>query len=153
MEIAGISISIPEGALEEDSVDLLIHPCFSGPFELPAGYKPASPAYLIETSRRVIIQKNVTIKMNHYADLKSQEDCEEMVFLSSSAYPTPHDTRTTYQFKKIDGFRSCFMPKKQVGEIELQHFCFIKIARWVRERLDPLDMDDEPRQCKGTYAI
>lgn len=54
MESAGVSVSIPEGALkEEDSTDLLIHPCFSGPFELPAGYESASPAYLIQPSRRV----------------------------------------------------------------------------------------------------
>ena len=50
VESTGLSISIPAGTLqEEDSTDLLIRSCFSGPFELPAessggGTGPADPA-------------------------------------------------------------------------------------------------------------
>ena len=37
----------------DESVDLVIQPCFSGSFEMPEDIKPASPAYLIETNKKV----------------------------------------------------------------------------------------------------
>ena len=126
----GISISVPEGTLrEEDSTDLLIHPCFSGPFELPAGYEPASPAYLVQPSRAATIHKDVTVRMHHYADLQTEEDCEEMVFVSAS--PTPLDTQSgpVYRFKEVTGARCVFRPKDLVGEITLRHFCLLGIGR------------------------
>ena len=65
---AGIVVSIPEHSLsnEEGSVDLLVHPCFSGPFQLPYGYESASPAYLIQPSRKVKFLNSVTIQIHHH---------------------------------------------------------------------------------------
>ena len=126
----GITISVPEGTLrEEDSTDLLIHPCVSGPFELPAGYEPASPAYLVQPSRAATIHKDVTVRMHHYAGLQTEEDCEEMVFVSAS--PTPLDTQSgpVYRFKEVTGARCVFRLKDPVGEITLRHFCFIRVCR------------------------
>ena len=126
----GISISVPEGTLrEEDSTDLLIHPCFSGPFELPAGYEPASPAYLVQPSRAATIHKDVTVRMHHYADLQTEEDCEEMVFVSASSTPLDTQSGPVYRFKEVSGAKCVFRPKDPVGEITLRHFCFIKICR------------------------
>ena len=126
----GISVAIPEGTLqEEDSTDLLIQPCFSGPFELPAGYESASPAYLIQPSRRVRIRKDVTIRMHHYAHLETEEDCEEMVFVSASTTPQDTPSGPVYKFKVITGARSIFRPRDPVGEITLRHFCLQKTAR------------------------
>ena len=49
MEGPGITLTIPENWLspKEEPVTLFIHPCFSGPFDLPDDYESASPAYLI----------------------------------------------------------------------------------------------------------
>ena len=60
---AGITVSIPDGTLrcEEGEVELLIQTYSNGPFEFPAGYQPVSPAYLVEPSRRVQLQKGVTV--------------------------------------------------------------------------------------------
>ena len=86
---AGISLSVPEQALSstEPDVDLLIHPCLGGPFELPAEYEPASPAYLIQPDKKVKLQREATLQIHHYTRLQSKEDCEEMAFFSAT--PTP----------------------------------------------------------------
>ena len=127
----GISLSIPEQALgsSERGVDLLIHPCFSGPFELPAGYESVSPAYLIQPSRRVNFHKDATLQIHHYASLRSDEDCEEMVFLSASLTPQYQESKPVYIFEEIKQSKGSFRPNSQVGEIKLRHYCLKKIAR------------------------
>ena len=130
IECAGLSVSIPKGTIaEEDSTDLLIRPCFSGPFELPPGYVSASPAFLIQPDRHVTMKKDVTVRIHHYADLCTEEDCEDMVFLSAS--PTPHKSSGVYWFKKIERVRCLFRAGDPVGEIKVRHFCLIKVVRWI----------------------
>ena len=126
----GITLTIPENLLspEEEPVTLLIHPCFCGAFELPDDYESASPAYLIKPSRRVKFQKNVAVKIQHYAYLESEKDCDNMAFLSASTAPELRGSRPVYVFKKIlrVGAKEMFRPGSQEGEITLRHFCIIK---------------------------
>ena len=116
----GISLYIPK---HSPNFVNDIRPCFSGPFELPDGYEPASPAYLI-LHNEVHLQKDVTMRMNHYANLRSQEDCECMRFLSASSTPEYRDSQPVYAFKEMLGSKGTFKPGDQVGEVLLQHFCF-----------------------------
>ena len=127
----GISLSIPEQALSstEKDVDFLIHPCFNGPFELPAGYESASPAYLIQPSSRVEFHRDATLRIHHYASLQSEEDCEEMSFLSASATPQYRQSKPVYIFEEIKRRQGSFRPNSHVGEITLQHFCFTKVGK------------------------
>ena len=101
-----------------------IHPCFTGPFELPDLYEQASPAYLI-LHNKVHLQKDVTMRMNHYANLRSQEDCDMMTFLSASSTPEYRDSHPVYTFKEMVGSKGTFQPGDQVGEVSLQHFCLV----------------------------
>ena len=110
-------------------MDLLIRPCFNIPFKLPPGYEPASPAYLIQPSRMVKIQRDVTLKIHHYTSLKSREDCEEMAFLTASPEPASQGLQSVYLFKETKFSKGIFKPNNQVGEITVQHFCFQMIAR------------------------
>ena len=128
---AGIYISIPRGSLSpnEEPFDLVIHPCFIGPFELPDDYKSASPTFLIHPSRRVDFQKDITVKIHHHANLRSEEDCEDMVFLSASSTPEYRESHPVYTFKKICGAKTMFRPGDQVGEIALRHFCGLKAGK------------------------
>ena len=128
----GISISIPEGSIEKP-LDLIIRPCFSGPFELPQYHQSASPAFLIHPSRRVDFQKDVTVKIHHHASLQSEEDCEDMVFLSASFTPEYRESRPVYIFKKILRTKTVFKPGDQVGEIALRHFCLVKTGKRKRD--------------------
>ena len=128
----GISLVIPKllTSVEED-IDLFIHPCFSGPFKLPAGYEAVSPAYLIHTSRKVSIERYVryiTLKIHHFSKLTSAKDCEEMAFFSASPIPKYEDSKPVYRFKKIERSKGIFMPNSQAGEIEMKHFCLTVIG-------------------------
>ena len=155
LEDVGISVVIPENSLsiEEESLDLSIHPCFSGPFELPEGYESASPTYLITHSRRVTFSKDVTVRMHHSACLKIEEDCEDMVFLSASSTPVYRESDPpVYIFKKIQGVKGIFRPGDQVGEISLRHFCLLKIGKRKREEDEDEQVDDSkssPKLSKG----
>lgn len=127
----GIRVDIPEQSLssEEETVDLVIRPCFNGPFELPPDYESASPAYLIRRSRKVTFLKEITIIIHHYSSLKNEKDCEEMVFFSANSTPQYINNNPTYRFKHIRGSKGKFKSKSQIGEIQLKHFCLIKIGR------------------------
>jgi hypothetical protein len=130
----GLSLSIPKqtlGSTEQD-VDLLIRPCFNGPFELPSGYESTSPAYLVQPSRNVDIQTDVTLRIHHHARLHDEEDSEEMVFLSASATPKYRQSKPVYVFRIVKQTRGTFKPNSQLGEITLQHFCLVRTARRLR---------------------
>ena len=129
-------MTIPEHSLGGDeTVDFLIHPCFSGPFELPTGYESASPAYLIHPSRKVAFCKPVTLQIRHFTSLTSKVDCEEMEFFSAN--PTPQYTKNSphspvYIFKNIRESRGIFKTNSQIAEIQLTHFCLMKAGRKTR---------------------
>jgi hypothetical protein len=130
LEDIGVSVSVPEKSLgsSRKASDFGIYPCFSGPFELPDEYESASPAYLLRHDK-VDFQKDLTIRMRHYACLEREEDCEDMVFLSASSTPENRESCPVYTFKEIHGAKRMFKAGDQVGEISLRHFCFTKIAR------------------------
>ena len=135
----GISVYVPTNALssEDEPSELSVRPCFTGPFELPADYKPVSPAYLIRHSK-TRFQKDITIRMHHYANLQNESDCEDMAFLTASSTPEYRWAQPVYVFKEIPGARGVFKPGEQVGEISLQHFCLVTAGK--RER--PEDSED-----------
>ena len=126
----GISISFPDDSLHlAESLDLSIHPCFCGPFQLPDGYESASPAYLIRHSKKVEFQKDITVKIHHYTCLLSEQDCEDMVFLSASSTPVYRESSPVYIFREIQGAKGEFRPGDQVGQIGLRHFCIMKVGK------------------------
>ena len=126
----GISIFVPRNSEEEYS-NILIRPCFTGPYELPENFEPASPAYLIHHD--MDFQKDITIRMHHYASLQSEEDCEDMAFLTASSTPEYRESRPVYTFKEIQGAKGIFKPGDQVGEISLRHFCLLRAAKRKRD--------------------
>ena len=135
----GIWLSIPsleKSSSLEEPLTIYVRTCFSGPFELPEDYESASPAYLIRCSRKVVFQKSitVTVKIHHYACLESEEDCDDMVFLSASSTPEVDKSGPKYKFRKIEDASVSFRPGHQVGEITLKHFCLIRVGR--RRRSD-----------------
>ena len=135
----GIWLSIPKNSISsplEEPLNIYIRTCFSGPFELPEDYEPASPAYLIKCSRKVVFQKSITVKIHHYACLESEEDCDDMVFLSASSSPKVYKSGPKYSFREIKGAVISFRPGHQVGEITLKHFCVIRAGKRKRKKSD-----------------
>ena len=126
----GISIVVPEDSLPpEESVDLVIQPCFSGSFEMPEDIKQASPAYLIETDKKVELKKSLLVRIQHHANLQTEEDCNRMVFLRANSDPEYRGSKPVYIFKEVDGVEGKFTPgESQVGEIELTRFSWWRIG-------------------------
>ena len=139
----GISLHVPKDSL---NVELNIHPCFTGSFELPDEYESASPAYLI-LHNEVDFQIDVTVRMHHYANLESEEDCEDMVFLFASSAPEYRDSHPVYTFKEICGSKGIFKPGDQVGEVSLQHFSFVKGGK--RKRKKEITPVTSPKKHQG----
>ena len=158
LEDLGVSVFVPQNALssKEESLDIQIRPCFSGTFQLPDDYEPASPAYLIHHNK-MHFQKDITIKMLHYANLHSEEDCDNMIVFSASSTPEYMGSRPVYTFKKSHEANSVFKPGDVVGEISLQHFCFEIIGR-KRQRAEERSNDStkKPRgyhYCYSSYLL
>ena len=143
---AGISLSFAEGSVHSSEPrSLVVRPCFAGPFKLPDGYVSASPAYLIHIGERVTFKKDVILRIQHYASLQTEEDCDNMVFLSASSTPEYEaGFRPIYTFKEIKGAKGVFKVGDQVGEIALRHFCIVKIGD-KRGRVDE-ELDDTQRK-------
>lgn len=136
LEDMGISIYFPESALSSDEEPLKLHirPCLSGRFELPSDYDSASPAYFIWCSKKIKFQKDITLKIHHYASLESEKHCKDMTFLSASLPPECcRESRPVYTFKKIPGTKGVFRSGDQVGEITLRHFCAVILGKRKRE--------------------
>lgn len=140
LEDIGIFVHIPESTVETSSIQ--IRPCFSGPFKLPDDYEPASPAYLICHSRK--FKNDITISIQHYVNLQTQKDCENMAFLSACS--TPQYTREScpvYTFNFMHDAREMFKPDSLVGNISLQHFCLITAGKRKNEESSNKEMSSE----------
>ena len=149
LQEVGISLSIPENALPptDPPLQLEIQPCFNGSFDLPQDVKLASPAYIIKPSRKVAFQKEVSVKIWHHANLESEEDCKDMVFLSASTSPQYRGDTPVYVFKKIRGAKGSFRPGEEqpVGQIVLKHFCILALGK--RKREDGEESREAEQKC------
>ena len=124
----GLSIVIPEGSISPmESVELVIQPSFNEIFETPKGFEPASPAYLIETSKKIELKKPLLVKMQHYIRTKNENDCKSMVFLRASSVPEYRGPDPVYVFKEEEGERVKGKFRSQYGEIELINFSWWRI--------------------------
>ena len=133
LEDVGISITFPENSLPptDPPLEVNIQPCFSGPFEMPDGIESVSPAYIIKYNRRITFLKDVILKIQHYANLQTEEDCENMVFLSARCIPEYRGSSPIYVFKEITDSKGLFRPgqEKPFGENKLKHFSIITIGK------------------------
>lgn len=144
----GISIFVPENSIcsEEEISDMHIHPCFTGPFQLPDDYEPASPAYLI--CHKVHFQKDIIVRMCHYANLRSKADCEQMTFLTASSTPKYEESKPVYHFK-VNKAKGIFKPENQIGEIAIRHFCFKMIGKKRKRTESPEPSEGLEKKSKG----
>ena len=119
----GLKLSIPEGAVQDeakDAVEFDVQPCFKGPFKVPPGCQLTSPIYMIR--KQCKFKKDVKMEIEHFANLESSEDSEEMVFVTANPSPNYHGTHPIYNLQEVDnsGHVSGFTPGKQVGVITFQ---------------------------------
>ena len=130
----GVSLSISRNSVIEDE-GLIIQTTFCGPFAMPAGVDSASPAYLIKTANEMEFKKDVDVKLQHNADLRTEEDCKDMVLLQASSTPTykGRDPSPIYEFEEIDGGDGTFSPlpgRRRFGNFKWRRFSsYFRIGR------------------------
>ena len=133
LEEVGIHLSIPDNALSstDPPLQLEIQPCFSGPFVVPQDIELVSPVYIVKPSRKVTFEKEVLVKIWHHANLESERDCEDMVFLSASTTPVFEEETPSYIFREIKGTKGFFNLGEEhlTGQIALKHFCDMALGK------------------------
>ena len=121
----GISLKVPPDAvLPEDTVNVTIRPCLSGPFNYPDGSDPFSAIYLIAADSR--FKKKVELRLEHYGQLRTDEQTCQMTFLSAQRYPDVMHEKDGYTFEVLK--RGKFMTGQNCGTIALKHFCLTGVA-------------------------
>ncbi len=82
--------------------------------------------------------KDVTLKIRHYANLQTDEDCADMVFLTASFSPKFRESKPVYVFKEMKAANVSFKPNEEepVGEVALRHFCISSLGKRKRSNLD-----------------
>ena len=137
VEDVGISLKFPENSLPstDPPLEVTIQPCFSGSYVLPDDIELASPAYVITPNREVTFQKDLVVKIQHYANLQTEEDCEDMVFLLASSTPEYRGSIPIYKFKEMKEAKKMFRPgqKQPLGEIQLNHFSIIGVGKIIKK--------------------
>ena len=130
-EDIGIAFSIPQGAVpDNEELKLSVRPCLAGPFGLPLGYKLTSPVYII--SPHFHFKKDIQLVIYHFANLKTDEDTENMSFLSAPSSPQSTGSRLRYEFKSLKG--GVFQKNESFGTISLRHFCAASTGSSSRKR-------------------
>ena len=139
MKDVGLSLTFPENSLPSSDIplELAIQPCFSGSFVLPDDIELSSPAYAMIPNREVTFQKYLELKIQHYANLQTEEDCKDMVFLSASSIPKYRGFSPIYEFEEMKEAKGLFRPgqKQPLGEIRLKHFSIIGIGKRVIKKI------------------
>ena len=92
---------------------------------MPDGYISASPVFLISDSNKEL-KKSFDIKMDHYVNLETEEDCNSMAFLSCSL---TSGSEPTFKCDFIDEPSAKFTQGNRQGEITLQEAVPLCIAR------------------------
>ena len=126
-EDVGVTVNVPRGAVATgEDADLTVRPCHV-PFILPEGYKAASPVYLIRASTDFL--QDVQVSIEHYADLQSERDCDNMAFLFASTTPVDGLNGPVYQFEEIPAEKFSFKEGQTMGTVAQRHFAFMMVAK------------------------
>ena len=123
----GVEVTVPEGVVPPDtSITFKTQPAFASKdvFVLPSAVEAASPTYLLSSSSDNL-NGNVTLTIEHFMDLQTEEDARSLVFLVADSEPTED---STYHFREVDTGHPVFKPGERVGTISTNHFSFWKIG-------------------------
>lgn len=105
----GVSISIPRNStISEEKIDLATS--FSGVYEIPDEVEAVSPAYIIETDVEIKFSKDVEVKFQHAANLKSVDDCKDMVVLKAALQKGSSGSGAVSKFEEMNGSNVKFSP-------------------------------------------
>ena len=121
----GVSLKIPPGAVRPDTgkpVNVTVQACLSGcSFKYPKGYTPLSAVYLISVDSP--LEKEVELGFEHFADLTTEEQAEQMtIFRAESA--TTNDGKLI--FTPMEGGK--FAVRGSQCTVTTQNFSFFSVG-------------------------
>lgn len=127
IEGEGIRLVIPHRAIpEDDSPTISLQACIGGPFYLPKHLQFVSPVYLAQPP--FAFHENVSLSLELFARLESQEDSDKLVFVTSPSKHDVVDKEARWKFEVNHDKEASFDVVKKIGTIELKHFCFFGFA-------------------------
>lgn len=118
IEGKGITLSFPENSMEREE-SLNIATSFSGAFEIPDDLESVSPAYMIGTTTTIEFSKDVDLKLQHTANLRTAEDCKDMVVMKASIVPSNDGSRFS-RFQEIKDGSVKFIEEGRFGVVKLR---------------------------------
>ena len=130
----GIRLIVPQYAIRPgDSVPIALQACLDGPFILPDGIVLVSPVYRIAPP--CAFRQDVILTIEHFAELETLDDCNEIVFITSPTKPKirPHKGEAYWKFKILDIKPKC-TPRSHRGNVYLSHFCLAALGRRLTRR-------------------
>jgi len=114
-----VTINVPSGAVAPgEEVDFTVRPCLLCPFNLPEGYKQASPVYLIRASTDFL--QDVQVSIEHFSDIQSKKDCDNMAFLFANTTPVHGSNGPEYRFEEFPPEKFVFKEVERVGAVALR---------------------------------
>ena len=127
----GVEFDIPRGAVPKGKeLQLSVWPTMTGPYSLPEDCSLASPVYLIKPAFEFLC--DITVKIYHFCCLETEQQCEDMFFISSPLIPSVVEGIPQYKFKVLS--KGSFEHLKTYGSVSLRHFCYKSVSKRKRKR-------------------
>ena len=98
-EEMGMAISIPSGAPFKDE-EIELAASFSGAYKTPEDVTSVSPAYIIETSSKMEFRKEIEVKIQHTANIKTEEDQQNLTVMKASSTHLEKDSVRKFEEMK-----------------------------------------------------
>ena len=99
----GVSLQVPPGAVQHDGnepVNVAVQACLSGSaFKYPEGCTPYSAVYHISADSS--FKKKVELTLEHFAELKTEEQASEMTFFRAKS--AEKSDQKEFQFVPVEG--------------------------------------------------
>ena len=126
----GIKLMIPHGATAKGtSLKISLRACINGPFELPDNISLASPVFLI--TPHCNFDSGVILTIEHFINLRSEEDCKNMVFLTCTETSKPAVDKDGPYWKLLEHQEK---PKctvaSNLGVVNVKSLCFFGLGWW-----------------------
>lgn len=133
----GVMVTVPRGVVPPNtSVTFKSQAAFAckDVFVLPSNIEAASPTYLLSSSSESL-NGNVTLTIEHFVKLQTEDDTKNLVFLVADSKPTED---STYCFRVVDSGYPMFKPGERVGTISTNHFSFWKVGKKELEAVEKM---------------
>ena len=114
----GITAIIPENAVDAEA-QMCIGIYYTGPSQLPQGYRLVSDVFWIETS--VCLQKCVELYVPHFVEIRNENESKKLSFFMTSDESDMNSGVSV--FVEVPTNSCTFEPGSCYGKVVLDHFC------------------------------